>query len=178
MKREAAGPTKKKKLDDAAQSSEDEDEIAQELQDEINKIKVSKQMSPRSKENLINKIKIEHMLWKVDIAFDKKDVEHKIVERAEDEDIIYKVKSLYVSKKLAPEMHKSFYNSAADKIGILQPGQKTLSYAAPKSIYGKNKVAPAINYSDVFYSNKNTVLQGNRSPRENLRDIYRAERQF
>jgi len=76
-------------------------------------------MSPRSKENLINKIKIEHMLWKVDIAFDKRDVEHRIVERAEDENIVYKAKSINAHKKMAPEMLKSFYNSASDKISIL-----------------------------------------------------------
>ena len=40
-------------------------------------------MSPRSKENLINKIKIENLLWKVDTVFDRKDIENKIVERTE-----------------------------------------------------------------------------------------------
>lgn len=43
-------------------------------------------MSPRSKENLINKIKIEHLLWRVDNVFDNKEVEHKIVERTEEDE--------------------------------------------------------------------------------------------
>jgi hypothetical protein len=38
-------------------------------------------------------------------------------------------------------------------------------------------VAP-LNYSDVFYSNKNTVLQANKSPRENLRDIFNGDRRM
>ena len=37
-------------------------------------------MSPRSKENLINEMKIEHMLWEVDIKVDKRDIELKIME--------------------------------------------------------------------------------------------------
>ena len=81
-KKEAAAP-KKKKLADAMSSSEDEDEKAKWLLEEIERIKVSKQMSPRSKENLINKIKIENLLWKVDTVFDRKDIENKIVERTE-----------------------------------------------------------------------------------------------
>lgn len=56
-------------------------------------------MSPRSKENLINKIKIEHMLWKIDTAFDKRDVEHKIVEKTEEDELIAKSKSKYISAK-------------------------------------------------------------------------------
>lgn len=55
-------------------------------------------MSPRSKENLVNKLKIEHLLWKTDQAFDKRDAEHKIVERVdinEDEaELIKKAKKL------------------------------------------------------------------------------------
>lgn len=79
-KKEQAKP-KKKKLDDAPASSEDEEEKAVLLQEKIDHIRKSKQMSPRSKDNLINKIKIEHMLWRVDLAIDKQDVEHRIVER-------------------------------------------------------------------------------------------------
>lgn len=84
-KKESGGPTKKKKLDDAAKSSDDEDARANELQDKIDAIKVSKQMSPRSKENLINKFKIEYMIQKVDNAFDKKEIAQKIVERTDDD---------------------------------------------------------------------------------------------
>jgi len=42
-------------------------------------------MSPRSKDNKINKLKIEHMLWKLDVAFERRDVEHKIVEKNHEE---------------------------------------------------------------------------------------------
>lgn len=77
-------------------------------------------MSPRSKENLINKIKIELMIEKVDMAFDNKDIEHKIIERTEEDD---KKDGKFSSNG------KSFYASAVEKIGILQPAQKSLSYA-------------------------------------------------
>jgi hypothetical protein len=40
-------------------------------------------MSPRSKENLIKKIKVEHMLWKVDNVLEERDVGHRIIEKAE-----------------------------------------------------------------------------------------------
>ena len=41
-------------------------------------------MSPRTKENERNKVRIEHMLWRVDTVFEKKDAHHKIVEREDD----------------------------------------------------------------------------------------------
>ncbi len=82
--------TKKKKLDDAPPSSEDEDQKAQELQDEIDKIKASKTMSPRTRDNNINKIKIEYMMRRIDAAFVKREVEHKIVERLDEEELIAK----------------------------------------------------------------------------------------
>lgn len=167
-KKETGGPAKKKKLDDAAKSSEDEDLRAQELQDQIDAIKVSKQMSPRSKENLINKFKIEFMIQKVDNAFDKKEISHKIIERTDEDD-----RKAFGRSNLA---QKSFYNSHVDKIGILQPAQKTLSYALPRQKgNSKSKVQPQMNYSDVFYSDKRTVFHLGKSPRENLRDIFSLE---
>ena len=60
-KKEQAAP-KKKKLDDAAASSEDEDTNAAKLRDQINDIWEAQDRSPRSKENLVNKIKIEHLI--------------------------------------------------------------------------------------------------------------------
>lgn len=58
-----------------------------------------KNMSPRSKENLVNKIKIEHLLWRTDQVFDIRDAEHKIVERVdineeEEAELIKKAKKL------------------------------------------------------------------------------------
>jgi alpha-galactosidase/6-phospho-beta-glucosidase family protein len=76
-------------------------------------------MSPRSKDNLINKIKIEHMLWRTDLAFDKKDVEHKIVEKTEEDNLVKKTNSIYVPKHAPPPMYKSYFNSHVDKIAIL-----------------------------------------------------------
>lgn len=78
--------SKKKRLDDAPETSEDEIEKIEKLQEKIDKIKESKNMSPRTKENRINKLKIEHLLWKTDIAFDKREVEHKVVEKTLEED--------------------------------------------------------------------------------------------
>ena len=34
-----------------------------------------------------------------------------------------------------------------------------------------------LNYSEVYYSSKNTVLQIGRSPRENLKDIFKGDPQ-
>ena len=82
-KKENAGPVKKKKLDDAPSSSEDEDLQAELLKDQLEHIRESKNMSPRSKENLIKKIKIEHMIQRIDHVLEKRDVEHRIVEYGE-----------------------------------------------------------------------------------------------
>lgn len=71
-------------------------------------------MSPRSKENLINKLKIEFMLQRVDLAFDKKEVEHKIVERTEEDE-----RKNPWSTKGGPPPAKSFYSNHVEKIGIL-----------------------------------------------------------
>ena len=69
-KKEAAKP-KRKKLDDAPSSSEDEDEKVAILQEQLIILEDSKQHSPRTKANLMNKLKIEHMLWRVNIAMEK-----------------------------------------------------------------------------------------------------------
>ena len=61
-----------------------------------------KNMSPRSKENLINKIKIEHLLWRTDQVFDRRDAENKVVERVDiNEDEAELIKK---AKKLPPKL--------------------------------------------------------------------------
>ena len=45
-------------------------------------------MSPRSRENKINKLKVEYMIRRIDTAFVKREVEHKIVERADEEEMV------------------------------------------------------------------------------------------
>ena len=57
-KQENAGPPKKKKLDDAPLSSEDEDAKALEIKKRIEEINEAKNMSPRTKSNEIEKIRI------------------------------------------------------------------------------------------------------------------------
>lgn len=47
-------------------------------------------MSPRTRDNNINKIKIEYMMRRIDAAFVKREVEHKIVERLDEEELIAK----------------------------------------------------------------------------------------
>jgi hypothetical protein len=79
-------------------------------------------MSPRTKENHVNKLKIEYMIQKADGAFDKKNISHKIIERTEEDEM----------KVGKVSMGKSFYSSRIDKIGILKPAQKMISYAQPK----------------------------------------------
>ena len=59
-------------------------------------------MSPRSKENKINKIKIEHLLWRTDQVFDRRDAENKVVERVDiNEDEAELIKK---AKKLPPKL--------------------------------------------------------------------------
>ena len=110
---------KKKKLDDAAESSEDEDAEALALIAKFKEIKESKLMSPRSKENLINKIKIEHKIWQVDTLMEKQFSKFRAIERGSDEEeevLITKNKS---QKLMASTLVKKEYT--ADKIGILAP---------------------------------------------------------
>jgi hypothetical protein len=66
-------------------------------------------MSPRSKENLINKIKIEHMMWKLDNAIDSRDVHHKVIERTEEDELISKSQNPYYGKIKAHAPTKSYY---------------------------------------------------------------------
>ena len=66
---ENGGPVKKKKkLDDAPLSSEDEDDLAKQVKEELDDIRYSNNMSPRSKENAINKQRIEHLIQRTDTA--------------------------------------------------------------------------------------------------------------
>ncbi len=101
-KQENTGPAKKKKLDDAPLSSEDEDMKANDLQEELNKIKASKNMSPRSKDNLINKLKVEYMLRRIDDAFMRREIEHKIVEKEDEEEVLHTLpnKSLFAHRSI------------------------------------------------------------------------------
>jgi hypothetical protein len=48
----------------------------------------SKKYSPRSKENLVSKTEIEHTIWKVDNAVEQRDVEHNIIEKTEEEELL------------------------------------------------------------------------------------------
>jgi hypothetical protein len=65
-------------------SSEDEDQRAFIIKEKLDIIENANNMSPRTKENERNKVRIENMLWRVDTVFEKKDAEHKIVEREDD----------------------------------------------------------------------------------------------
>jgi hypothetical protein len=47
-------------------------------------------MSPRTKSNNIEKIRIQQMIKKIDRAFIKREVEHKIVEKEDEEELIHK----------------------------------------------------------------------------------------
>jgi hypothetical protein len=72
-------------------------------------------MSPRSKDNLINKIKIEYMMKRIDNAFIKRDIEHKIIERADEEELVYKGpdRSQFAHKSMRERSKKL---TAAEKI--------------------------------------------------------------
>lgn len=148
-KKEQAAP-KKKKLDDAAASSEDEDTNAAKLRDQINDIWEAQDRSPRSKENLVNKIKIEHLLWRTEQAFDVRDAEHKVVERVdinleEEAELIKKAKKLppKAKNKNNPlnQTAKQKVLNAVDKISILKPAIKAFSFAQ-SATSSKIKVHP------------------------------------
>jgi hypothetical protein len=49
-----------------------------------------------------------------------------------------------------------------------------MSFAAPKTLQ-KSKMTNPMNYSDVFYSDKRTVLHIGKSPRENLKDLFNGD---
>jgi hypothetical protein len=38
-------------------------------------------MSPRSRENMANKLRIDHLIWRLDTLLEQRDAAHKIVER-------------------------------------------------------------------------------------------------
>jgi hypothetical protein len=160
-KKEQAAP-KKKKLDDAAASSEDEDLHAEKLRDKINEIMEGKNMSPRTKDNTVNKLKIEHLLWRTEQAFDTRDAHHKIVERIdineeEEAELIKKAKKLPPKSKSKATPGNSMNQSgtkqkvlnAVDKISILKPAIKAFSFAQ-SATSSKIKVHPSTNYGDVF----------------------------
>ena len=94
-------------------------------------------MSPRSKENLIKKIKVEHLIQRIDHALEKRDIEHRSVEYAEHHD------DLTVSEKakIKPQKQRSRKNNsslqnaaqknkildAVAKIAILKPAVSAFS---------------------------------------------------
>ena len=88
-------------------------------------------MSPRSKEQLINKIKIEHMIWKTEVAFDRKDVENKAIEITGEEEEQRMRKARH--QHLRHSVTQSFYASKVDKIAILKQKNAKLSFAVPKT---------------------------------------------
>jgi hypothetical protein len=66
---ENGGPVKKKKkLDDAPLSSEDDDDLAKQVKEDLDEIRYSNNLSTRSKENAINKQRIEHLIQRTDTA--------------------------------------------------------------------------------------------------------------
>jgi hypothetical protein len=38
-------------------------------------------MSPRSRDNMANKLRIDHLIWRLDTILEQRDAAHKIVER-------------------------------------------------------------------------------------------------
>jgi hypothetical protein len=121
-----------------------------------------KNMSPRSKENTVNKLKIEHLLWRTEQAFDTRDAHHKIVERIdineeEEAELIKKAKKLPPKSKSKATPGNSMNQSgtkqkvlnAVDKISILKPAIKAFSFAQ-SATSSKIKVHPSTNYGDVF----------------------------
>ena len=177
-KQENPGPPKKKKLDDAAPSSEDEDQKAIDLKTMLDGILVSKNMSPRSKNNQINKLKIEFMMKRIDHAFVKREIEHKIIERADEEELIHKApdRSQFAHKSMRERSKKL---SAAEKIQILNPPPKVQMATQAATVKNVSKTIPGtLNYTEVFYSNKKTVLTlGGANPGKELMDIFGASKE-
>ena len=158
-KKEAAAP-KKKKLDDAPSSSEDEELQAEMLKEKLEQIRESKNMSPRTKENTIKKIKVEHMIWKIDQAFEQKDIEYKIVEKgaleqeasmANRDKFVRKSRKERVTNEQIMKGNKVL--DAVARISILKPAVSAFSVAKSSISAGtsKAKVHPKnVNYSQVF----------------------------
>ena len=42
-------------------------------------------MSPRSRDNMANKLRIDHLIWRLDTILEQRDAAHKIVERLDGE---------------------------------------------------------------------------------------------
>jgi hypothetical protein len=165
-KKEQAGPVKKKKLADAPSSSEDEDLQAELLKDRIEGIRESKNMSPRTKQNEINKIKIEHLIHKVDQTLEKRDVEHRIVEHGEFDEEAEKARLKLANKKYKkgrsqnPPQPKNKILDAVAKISILKPAASAFSVVKSISIPSKTKVHPNMNYSQVFHTPGSQSVSG------------------
>jgi hypothetical protein len=113
-------------------------------------------MSPRSKQNLISKIKIEHLIHRVDQTLEKRDIEHRIVEYGEFDEEAEKARMKLCYKKykkgrsLNPPVAKNKMLDAVAKISILKPAQSAFSVVKSISIPSKTKVHPNTNYSQVF----------------------------
>lgn len=122
-KQENAGPPKKKKLADAPLSSEDEDKKASEIKNRIEEIQEAKNMSPRTKSNEIEKLRIGQLLRKIDRVFVKREIDHKIIEKQDEEELIHMSpgKSQFQKKNMLSMSRKL---NAADKIQILNPSKK------------------------------------------------------
>ena len=58
---------------------------------------------------------------------------------------------------------------AAEKIGILVPKHKMISFAAPKA---KKESKSGLSFGEVYYSNKRTVLSIGRNSKDNWNDIF------
>jgi hypothetical protein len=64
-------------------------------------------------------MRIEHLLWQVDTIFDKREAEHKIIEKTAIEEMAaHKAKSAIIGEFKAMTS-KSFYKDPVEKIGIL-----------------------------------------------------------
>jgi hypothetical protein len=114
-------------------------------------------MSPRSKENIIKKIKIEHLLHRVDYTLEKREVGNRIVEYAEhkeederDRQKLMKQKSKKQRSIDTSAMKKNKVLDAVAKISILKPAVSAFSVVKSVSLPSNAKVHPNVNYSQVF----------------------------
>lgn len=118
------------------------------------------------------------MIKRIDRAFIKREVEHKIVEKEDEEQLIHSSpnKSQFQKKTLLQQSRKL---AATDKISILNPPMKAVMATPAATIKGTLKPIPEnLNYSEVFYSNKRTVLTlGNAHPGKELMDLFVANQQ-
>lgn len=78
---------------------------------------------------------------------------------------IIKAQPKEAKKDHALKRMKTFYKSKVDKIAILKGRNPKLSFKVPKvGELNKAKVAPSLNYSEVFYGGANFGLKAQRSP--------------